>query len=190
MPGTRKSSKKRKAEEEAARDPTPPPADEPEPEPVAENEQESDGEPEEGTSTGTSTATKDKEKRIVRPSILTFEQEKAVADWIKDNPMFYDKGLSDFKLREKKNAMWQAKAVELGVESGKHLQKWYDSTRTKVGKLFKPKSGAPFRALTDRDKHTKETFGFLVAHICRIGGATATSVSTIIIPHLATTNPP
>ena len=75
--------------------------------------------------------------------------------------------------------MWNMKAAELDVESGKLLTTWYESVRTRVGKLSDQKSGSAVVAMTDRDKFIMQHFGFLSTHISRVKGTAACSVSTI-----------
>ena len=57
------------------------------------------------------------------------------------------------------------------------LKTWYESIRTKVGKIHDTKSGSAAKVKTDRDVFILAHFGFLVTHICRVKGRTAVSLS-------------
>ena len=48
--------------------------------------------------------------------VLREEQEEDLIDWIKAHPLIYNKGLSDYKLKVKKAALWKEKADELDTE--------------------------------------------------------------------------
>lgn len=155
-------------------DPSPPASDE---------EQEQPGSPisppssTRGSPTPTTVAPK-KKKVIYTP--LTEEQEISMKDFLVLHPQIYSKGMKAYKDAEKKKALWQEKAEELGVESGPILRKWYESVRTKVGKLFDVKSGSSRRERTERDRFMMDTFGFLMEHITRVRGRTLGPVSIII----------
>ena len=72
--------------------------------------------------------------------------------------------------------MWEKKAVDIGV-AVKSLMTWYDSVRTRVGKLTAQTSGSCARVNTDRDEFILRNFGFLKAHIVRLPSRLAVSVS-------------
>ena len=57
------------------------------------------------------------------------------------------------------------------------LKTWYESVRTKVGKISDKKSGSGTKDMTERDTFLMAHFGFLSGHISRIRGRTACSVS-------------
>lgn len=124
---------------------------------------------------------RDKKKSV----ILTNDQEAMLADWLRDNAMLYSKGLTEYKNRAKKVVMWREKAQEVNLESGEMLKVWYNSVRTKVGKLLKvQKSGDAARTLTDRDNYLLRDFGFLIDHVTRVKGKPACSVSRTIQNYL------
>ena len=49
----------------------------------------------------------------------------------------------------------------------KQLHTWYESVRSKIGKLTDRKSGSATKELSDRDKYLLDKFGFLKDHIVR-----------------------
>ena len=114
---------------------------------------------------------KSKKRRRNFGLILTEQQETDMGEWL------YLKTMKEYKDIAKKNQLWAEKAVELNLESGKLLKTWYDSIRTRVGKLNSTKSGSAAKSKTDRDVFIEQTFGFLASNICRRKGRTAVSLS-------------
>ncbi len=109
--------------------------------------------------------------------ILTEELELNLADWLRCHPEIYSKRLPAFKDIAKKERLWEKKAAELQLESVTMLKTWYNSIRTRIGKLGKTKSEAPAKELTERDLFLRSSFGFLSEHIARKRGQTACRVS-------------
>ena len=110
------------------------------------------------------------------PLFLTEEQEEDLADWVKSHECLYMKGKREYKDTALKKNLWEKKAEELGV-STKSLTTWYDSIRTKVGKLTNQPSGSSAKSLTDRDRFILRNFDFLKSHIARMTSRLAVSVS-------------
>ena len=77
-------------------------------------------------------------KRFKKDCVLTAEEEEDVAEWVRDNKCFYNKKLELYCHTEKKRALWEVKASELGggIDVG-YLISWYKSMRTRYGKLSK-----------------------------------------------------
>jgi hypothetical protein len=122
---------------------------------------------------GPSKSKRKKSKTVV----LTDEQEVEVGEWLRMHPELYTKGLKGYKEVAKKQKLWADKTEELKLESVVLLKTWYESIRTKIGKMKKTKSGTGTKDTTDRDKFVMANFGFLVDHISRMRGRTACSVS-------------
>jgi hypothetical protein len=106
-------------------------------------------------------------------TILSEEDEVLMGEWLRHNSIFYDKTLKSFKNTDRKKALWEEKAFALNLESGQLLKTWYESVRTRVGKLLDTKSGSAAKSRTERDKFIEANFGFLGTHISRIKGRTA-----------------
>lgn len=149
------------------RTPTPPPRS-PTPPPQAEEQQQK----------------KERKKSLV----LSEEQELSVSEWLREHPYLYTKTMMLYKDTAKKVRLWDMKAEELGVCNGPQLRTWYESVRTRVGKVSDKKSGSARVELTERDTFIMLNFGFLSSHISRMRGRTACSVSivTVIISHACT----
>ena len=46
---------------------------------------------------------------------FTEEQEEAIVQWLKENPILYSKGMCEYKNKEKKAAMWVEMAFKLDI---------------------------------------------------------------------------
>ena len=112
--------------------------------------------------------------------VLTDEQEEMIVNWIKDNPMIYDKGKGNYKKKADKRIMWALKAKEVGL-TPEQLTTWYESNRTRYGKLINKKSGQATKNLTDRQEWVIKSFDFLRNHIHRQPSRAGVAVSTIIL---------
>lgn len=60
--------------------------------------------------------------------------------------------------------------------AAKALRRWYDSMRTRFGKLTLTKSGQGANERTDRDRWILDTFSFLSKHIVRVSTKHGVSV--------------
>ena len=74
-------------------------------------------------------------KRRARPVNLSEAQEDSLVEWIRENPLLYSKGLKEYKDTGKKTKLWIDKAREMDIEGGATLITWYESMRTRYGKL-------------------------------------------------------
>ena len=46
---------------------------------------------------------------------LTDEQEEAMADWLKDNAVLYNKGKKEYRDVDKKDALWASQGRVMGI---------------------------------------------------------------------------
>lgn len=83
--------------------------------------QASEDAPENHTTSGTRLASK---KTRLQPLYLTSIQQDDVVSWFQEHEYLYDKGNADYKLTERKNALWKEKAEELGVCDGEIKFHW------------------------------------------------------------------
>jgi hypothetical protein len=122
---------------------------------------------------------KAKWSKLVR-SDLTPEDEEAMVDWLREHPLLFNKKLTLYKDKGKKDALWaeQARLLEKDVVL---LTVWYRSIRTRYGKLTKLKSGGGTGDRTERDLWILEKFDFLRSHIHEVQQRTIVSVSTIFV---------
>ena len=63
-----------------------------------------------------------------------------MAEWLKSFDFIYVKGRERYKDSNMKKRIWAEQAKKLGLEV-RTLMTWYDSVRSKVGKLTEEKSG-------------------------------------------------
>ena len=80
-----------------------------------------------------------------KPLLLSSEQEDDLVEWLKENPCLFIKKLN------KMVALWQEKGAEMCVEVAL-LKTWFESMRTRFGKLTKSKSGDGNIDHTERDQ--------------------------------------
>ena len=118
---------------------------------------------------------------------LTDDNEEDIVDWIKNNELLYNKGLKSYKDTQKKSRLWGLKAKEFGLEA-KDLQTWYESMRTRFGRLSVRKSGDGAREITERDQWILTSFNFLSRHIVRIASRQGVSIKAKIVQSQSSTN--
>ena len=111
----------------------------------------------------------EKRKKKKKPLTLNSEQEEDFINWLKEHPELYDKGKKEYRDVEKKNKLWEDKAAAMEVNVS-DLRTWFDSMRTRYGKLTQTKSGQGAKVLTYRDKWVLTNFDFLKGHIHRMVG--------------------
>ena len=115
-------------------------------------------------------------KKVVLPDIV----EEEMVNWVKDNPVLYNKGAEYYKRGVDKKQLWADKAKEVGIPLA-DLQKWYETNRTRYGKISKRKSGDGARQLTPRQQWVLKSFDFLKDHINRLQSRAAVDVSIFIL---------
>lgn len=123
---------------------------------------------------------KKKTKRAKRDPLRLSEAESAdMAEWLRQNPILYDRNREDFHLKPKREKLWQRKAEELKVEDYKRLRTWYYSQRTKYSKLTNrgPSGGGAMPPLSTKDQWVLDNFEFCKSHIIRQPRRTGQSVS-------------
>ena len=142
---------------------------------VQEDEEEKDDDDQEEEVMSSSQAARQPRKRR-DPVILSPEMEEDMVEWLKVNPMFYNKQLNSFKCTGNKNKLWEDKAKSIGLTKGQ-LDTWYKSMRTSFGKLTQKKSGQAAKSLTEREQWILIVFDFLKTHITRVPSRQACRVS-------------
>ena len=86
-----------------------------------------------------------------------------MVEWLSDHPEIYQRSHGNYY--KKKDDLWQDQAQAIGVVDGKTLKTWYESLRTRWGKMDEKKSGQASPDFTERDKWVWEKFQFLRGHI-------------------------
>ena len=112
-------------------------------------------------------------KRARVCAIFTDSQEIAIVEFVKEHPELYDKEHGRFHDRHRKEALWAEISVELKLQPF-DVRKWFESQRTRYGKLSKLQSGQAPSGLTKRQSWVYQQMGFLKTHI-RLKGANRSS---------------
>ena len=99
---------------------------------------------------------------------LRAPQEEEMVEWLKENPMLYNKRQTDYRDKAKKAALWcdQARRMDLDV---KVIKTWYDSIRTRYTKILKDMTayGSGVTELTERQQWICDKFVFLQPYIAK-----------------------
>ena len=88
-------------------------------------------------------------KRARVCSTFTDSQETAIVEFVKEHPELYDKEHARFHDRQKKEALWAEISAELKLQPF-DVRRWFESQRTRYGKLSKLQSGQAPREMTKR----------------------------------------
>ena len=111
-----------------------------------------------------------KKRRRISPCVFLPEAtERLLGEWLEEEvPFIYDKGLGLHKDTQKITKLFNDKAASLDPPiSGPELRQWFESNRTRYGRLSKVQSGQGARRFTEREKWILQLFRFLHPHIVR-----------------------
>ena len=100
-------------------------------------------------------------KRARVCSTFTDSQETAIVEFVKEHPELYDKEHARF---------WAEISAELKLQPF-DVRRWFESQRTRYGKLSKLQSGQAPREMTKRQSWVYQQMGFLKTHIRRKGAS-------------------
>ena len=103
-------------------------------------------------------------KRAGVCSTFTDSQETAIVEFMKEHPELYDKEHARFHDRQKKEALWAEISAELKLQPF-DVRRWFESQRTRYGKLSKLQSGQAIREMTKRQSWVYQQMGFFKTHI-------------------------
>ena len=107
-------------------------------------------------------------KRARVCATFTDSQEIAIVEFVKEHPEMYDKEHGRFHDRHRKEALWAEISAELKLQPF-DVRRWFESQRTRHGKLSKLQSGQAPREMTKRQSWVYQQMGFLKTHIRRKG---------------------
>ena len=85
-----------------------------------------------------------------------------------EHPELYDKEHGRFHDRQKKGALWAEISAELKLQPF-DVRRFFESKRTRYGKLSRQQSGQAPRKMTKRQSWVYQQMGFLKTHIRRKG---------------------
>ena len=108
-------------------------------------------------------------KRARVCATFTDSQETAIVEFVKEHPELY-KEHARFHDRQKKEALWAEISAELKLQPF-GVRRWFESQRTRYGKLSKLQSGQAPRKMTKRQSWVYQQMGFLKTHIRRKGAS-------------------
>ena len=107
-------------------------------------------------------------KRARVCATFTDSQEVSIVEFVKLHPELYDKEHSRFHDRTRREALWAEISAELKLQPF-DVRRWFESQRTRYGKLSKLQSGQAPREMTKRQSWVYQQMGFLKTHIRRKG---------------------
>ena len=99
---------------------------------------------------------------------FTDSQEISIVEFVKRHPELYDKEHPRFHDRNRREALWAEISAELKLQPF-DVRRWFESQRTRYGKLSKLQSGQAPREMTKRQSWVYQQMGFLKTHIGRKG---------------------
>ena len=105
-------------------------------------------------------------KRARLTACFTDEQELQIVEFVKEHPSFFSKTDPEYMDRYHREALWQQLAEEMSLEAV-DVKRWWDTQRTRYGKLTKRVSGQAPKKLTTRQQWVCNQLGFLDSHIVR-----------------------
>ena len=109
-------------------------------------------------------------KRARVCATFTDSQETAIVEFVKEHPELYNKEHGRFHDRQKKEALWAEISAELNFQPF-DVRRWFESQRTRYGKLSKQQSGQAPREMTQRQSWVYQQMGFLKTHIRQKGAS-------------------
>ncbi|XP_032880831.1 uncharacterized protein LOC116975622 isoform X2 [Amblyraja radiata] len=111
-----------------------------------------------------------KDWRKVLPFTFSRQQEGELVEWYRQNTILYDKEHEDYRMREKKNKLFQEKAKEYPDCSYDQLCQWIKNQRTIYGKLtiMGTKTGTAGKKFTKRQQWIHDKWSFMKPHIVRV----------------------
>ena len=105
-------------------------------------------------------------KRARVCATFTDSEEVYIVEFVKLHPELYDKEHSCFHDRNRREALWAEISAELKLQPF-DVRRWFESQRTRYGKLSKLQSGQAPREMTKRQSWVYQQMGFLKTHIRR-----------------------
>ena len=107
-------------------------------------------------------------KRARVCATFTDSQENVIVEFVKEHPELYDKEHGRFHDRHREEALWAEISAELKLQPF-DVRRWFESQRTRYGKLSKLQSGQAPREMTKRQSWVYQQMGFHKTHIRRKG---------------------
>ena len=103
-------------------------------------------------------------KRARVCATFTDSQEISIVEFVKQHPKLYDREHPRFHDSTRREALWAEISAELKLQPF-DVRRWFESQRTRYGKLSKLQSGQAPREMTKRQSWVYQQMGFLKTHI-------------------------
>ena len=116
---------------------------------------------------------------------LSDSDVEAIVEFAKQHEELYDKTNDSFKDKQKKERLWEQLAATRNL-SVKTVKKWFNTQRTRYGKLTQTKSGQAAEKSTERQTWLTDNFSFLRGHIRRKGVSNLSAFKSPQRPSVAT----
>ena len=120
---------------------------------------------------------------------LSDSDEEAIVEFVKQQEELYDKTNDSFKDKHTKEGLWEQLAATRNLPV-KTVKKWFNTQRTRYGKLTQTKSGQAAEKSTERRTWLKDSFSFLRGHIRRKGVSKSSAFKTPQRPSAAAASVP
>ena len=105
-------------------------------------------------------STQSRQKKGQMKSIfLSDSDEQAIVEFVKQHEELYDKTNDSFKDKQKKERLWEQLASTRNLPI-KTVKKWFETQRTRYGKLTQMKSGQAAEKSTERQTWLKDSLVF------------------------------
>ena len=97
---------------------------------------------------------------------LSDSDEEAIVEFIKQHKDLYDNTNNSLKYKQKKEQLWEQLSATRNLPV-KTVKKWFETQRTRYGKLTQTKLGQAAEKSTEQQTWLKDCFSFLRGHIRR-----------------------
>ena len=96
----------------------------------------------------------------MRSIFLSDSDEEAILEFVKQHEELYDKTNDKFKDKQREEGLWERIAASRNL-SVNTVKKWFDTQRTRYGKITQMKSPQAAEKSTVRQTWLKDSFSFL-----------------------------
>ena len=110
-------------------------------------------------------------------------------DFVKQHEELFDKSHEKFKDKQRKERLWETVATSRNLPVST-VKKWFDTQRTKYGKVSQTKSVHDATKDTKRQTWLKDSFSFLRGHIRRKEASKSSGFKSPLRPSAATASVP